>query len=250
MEALSKQLARSALGFAAAATVLVLTPDGWLRNMAATVQWYARSGVGLERILRTRPVPLLLYALFWLMMLVGAVSLVRCVTVMLRMARLASETPAAIAAAERPVVSERDEEARLEKKRIALTAVFVLSVPVMVLLPLGIYTLYDEIRWAVSTDFGVDRILRSNLGLIVLIVLGVLFAAAGLIALVRLIALYRRESRLRRGVPRASAERAVVSERGDADDKYLAQLDEYLKNGIIDKAEYKMMKERHERGRR
>lgn len=241
MERLSKQLARSALCFAVAAAAFVLTPDGWLRNMAAYVRWLIRNRVGLERILLSRTAPLLLFALFCLLMLAGLISGLRCVALLLRMARFASGTPAALAAAERIAVGERAEADRLEKKRIALTAVFVLSVPVMVLLPLGAYRLGEEIRWALVTDFGVDRVLRSNLGLLVLLVLGALFAVAGLISLVCLIALRRRENRQRQGVP------SVAAERGDAGDKYLAQLDEYLRNGIIDKAEYKMMRDRHER---
>ena len=245
MERLSKQLARSALCFAVAAAVFVLTPDGWLRNMAAYVRWLIRNRVGLERILLSRTMPLLLFALFCLLMLAGLVSGLRCVALLLRMARFASGTPSA--AAERAALSERDEAERLEKRIIVHTVIFVLSVPVAVLLPLGIYSLMEEIRWAVRVDFGVDRILRSNMGRIVLLGLGALFVIAGLISLVCMIVLHRRESRLRQGVPQAAAERAVVSEREEAGDKYLAQLDDYLRNGIIDKAEYKMMKERHER---
>ena len=245
MEGLRRRLAVNALRFAAAAAVYVLTPKGWLRNMAAYVRWLIHNRVGLDRILLERPGPLLLFVLFCLLMLVGLVSGLRCLALFLRMARFEDGTPSA--AAERAVVSERAEAERLEKRIIAHTVIFVLSVPVAVLLPLGIYSLMEEIRWAVRVDFGVDRILRSNMGRIVLLGLGALFVIAGLISLVCMIVLHRRESRLRQGVPSASAERAVVSERGGEGDKYLAQLDEYLKNGIIDKAEYKMMKERHER---
>ena len=245
MERLRKRLAVNALRFAAAAAVFVLTPKGWLRNMAAYVRWLIHNRVGLERILLSRTTPLLLFVLFCLLMLIGLVSGVRCLALFLRMARAGDETPSA--AAERAVVSEREEADRLERRIIVHTVIFVLSVPVAVLLPLGIYSLMEEIRWAVRVDFGVDRILRSHMGLLVLLVLGALFVIAGLISLVCMISLHRREARLRQGVPSAAAERAVVSERRDAGDKYLAQLDEYLRNGIIDKAEYKMMKERPER---
>ena len=74
-----------------------------------------------------------------------------------------------------------------------------------------------------------------------------LFALAALIALVRVIELAVRLARLE-GNPRAGAarERAVVSPRG-GQDRYLGQLDEYLKNGIIDRAEYRVLKERYSR---
>ena len=44
----------------------------------------------------------------------------------------------------------------------------------------------------------------------------------------------------------SSREKAVVSPR-EGQDRYIKQLDEYLKNGIIDRAEYKILRERYGR---
>ena len=73
----------------------------------------------------------------------------------------------------------------------------------------------------------------------------------GLVDLVRIPFLIRRINRIRTEDPRAaaSAERAVRSELTQGGDRYLRQLDEYLKNGIIDREEYKILKKRHQQGR-
>ena len=133
--------------------------------------------------------------------------------------------------------------------------VFSFSVPAAILTLFKLQQIRREIEWAQRVDFGVDRILRSHRADFVLMGLGALLVLAGLVSLTRIVALSRRAKR-EQGSPVADrtreravssdAERAVVSPR-DGQDRYLRQLDEYLKNGIIDKAEYKVLKERHAR---
>ena len=147
MERLSKQLARSALCFAVAAAVFVLTPDGWLRNMAAYVRWLIRNGVGLDRLLRYHPRPLIHFVLFLLLMLGGRVSALRCLSLLGRIARLAAQGEGGPS----PVRAARD------------------------------------------------------------------------------------------------AEEAVRCQHAGGREKYLEQLDSYLESGLIDKAEYRQMRERYER---
>ena len=113
------------------------------------------------------------------------------------------------------------------------------------------YMLYEEIQWAIRVDFGVDRILRASRGRFVTMALGALLGVWGLVDLVRIPFLIRRIRHIRAENPRsaASAERAVRSELDQGGDRYLRQLDEYLKNGIIDREEYKILKKRHQQGR-
>ena len=119
------------------------------------------------------------------------------------------------------------------------------AAPVAILITYELHQLRLELEWAQRVNFGVDRILRSHRGDFVLMALGAVLVIAGLVALVRIVVLIRRLNRLQ-GNPLAdaSSERAVTSARSGGD-KYLAQLDEYLKNGIIDREEYKVLKQRH-----
>lgn len=77
--------------------------------------------------------------------------------------------------------------------------------------------------------------------------IALLFALAALFALVRTVKLAWQLTKLE-GNPYldSSREKAVVSPR-EGQDRYIKQLDEYLKNGIIDKAEYKILRERYGR---
>ena len=123
-----------------------------------------------------------------------------------------------------------------DKLTIRLVIDIVLVSVALVAAILSTYELHQlrlELEWAQRVNFGVDRILRSHRSDFVLM------------ALVRIVVLIRRLNRLQ-GNPLtdASSERAVTSVRGGGD-KYLAQLNEYLKNGIIDKEEYKLLKQRH-----
>jgi C4-dicarboxylate-specific signal transduction histidine kinase len=147
------------------------------------------------------------------------------------------------------------DELKLQGKFAFHILVFSLSVPTVILTVFKLQQIRRELEWAVRVDFGVDRILRAHRGDFILMALGALLVLAGLASLVRIIVLARRAKR-EQGSPVAdrtreravssAAERAVVSPR-HGQDRYLRQLDEYLKNGIIDKAEYKVLKERHAR---
>ena len=135
-----------------------------------------------------------------------------------------------------------------DKLTIRLVIDIVLVSVALVAAILSTYELHQlrlELEWAQRVNFGVDRILRSHRSDFVLMALGAVLVIAGLVALVRIVVLIRRLNRLQ-GNPLtdASSERAVTSVRGGGD-KYLAQLNEYLKNGIIDKEEYKLLKQRH-----
>ena len=139
-----------------------------------------------------------------------------------------------------------------EKDRLTIRLVIdiVLVSAALVAAILTTYELHQlrlELEWAQRVNFGVDRILRSHRSDFVLMALGALLVLAGLVALVRIFVQIRRLNRLR-GNPledAASAERAVRSELDQGGDRYLQQLDEYLKNGIIDREEYKVLKQRH-----
>lgn len=121
------------------------------------------------------------------------------------------------------------------------------SLPVALIIAYKLRQLQREIEWAIRVNFGVDRILRARRGDFVLIALGALLVIAGLVSLVRIVVLIRRLNRLQGNpIADASSERAVTSARS-GEDKYIAQLDEYLKNGIIDREEYKVLKQRHQR---
>ena len=135
-----------------------------------------------------------------------------------------------------------------DKLTIRLVIDIVLVSAALVAAILTTYELHQlrlELEWAQRVNFGVDRILRSHRGDFVLMALGALLVLAGLVALVRIFVQIRRLNRLR-GNPLedAASERAVTSARSGGD-KYLAQLDDYLRNGIIDREEYKVLKQRH-----
>lgn len=147
-----------------------------------------------------------------------------------------------------------NEEKKLQT-RLALHILLVsFAVPAAVILALSVRSLIQEIEWAVRVDFGVDRILRARRPELVLMAFGLLLVLAGLVSAVRIVILTRRLVR-QRGNPLTDAvseraagsggERAVVSAAGK--DRYLSQLDGYLKNGIIDRAEYRVLKERYRR---
>ena len=135
-----------------------------------------------------------------------------------------------------------------DKLTIRLVIDIVLVSAALVAAILTTYELHQlrlELEWAQRVNFGVDRILRSHRGDFVLMALGALLVLAGLVALVRVFVQIRRLNRLR-GNPLedAASERAVTSARSGGD-KYLAQLDDYLRNGIIDREEYKLLKQRY-----
>ena len=146
--------------------------------------------------------------------------------------------------------STTDEEKKLQA-RLALHIFLVsFAVPVAIIIAFTVRSLLREIEWAIRVGFGVDRIIRSRMPELVLLALGSLLVLAGLVSAIRIVLICRRL----KGNPRADApseraagsgrERAVVSEAAGKD-RYLSQLDEYLKNGIIDRAEYRVLKERH-----
>ena len=136
--------------------------------------------------------------------------------------------------------------------RLVLCIVVVIFALVTVLIALHeAYMLYEEIQWAIRVDFGVERILRASRGRFVTMGIAAVLGVWGLVDFVRIPFLIRRINRIRTEDPRAaaSAERAVRSELDHGEDRYLQQLDEYLKNGIIDREEYKILKKRHQQGR-
>ncbi len=139
-------------------------------------------------------------------------------------------------------MNEKNKLTRALALHIVLVSV---SVPVAIMIAYELRQLRREIEWAIRVDFGVDRILRARRGDFVLMALGAVLVIAGLVSLVRIVVLIRRLNRLQ-GNPIAdvSSERAVTSARSGGD-KYLAQLDDYLRNGIIDREEYKVLKQRH-----
>ena len=119
------------------------------------------------------------------------------------------------------------------------------AAPVAILITYELHQLRLELEWAQRVNFGVDRILRSHRGDFVLMALGALLVLAGLVALVRAFVQIHRLNRLRGNpIEDAASERAVTSARSGGD-KYLAQLDDYLRNGIIDREEYKLLKQRY-----
>ena len=142
------------------------------------------------------------------------------------------------------------------RRRLALHLVLAsISVPAAILIVFKLQQIKREIEWAIRVDFGVDRILRSHRPDFILIGLGVVLVLAGLVSFVRIFVLSGRLNRLqgdpladaaRERAVRSDAERAAVSSQ-DGRDRYIRQLDEHLKNGIIDRAEYRMLKERYRR---
>ncbi len=124
------------------------------------------------------------------------------------------------------------------------------AVPIAILIAFKLRQIMSEIEWAIRVNFGVDRILRARSLDFIRMGLGVIMVLAGLVSLVRIVVLSRRLNRLR-GNPLtdASAERAVTGMRS-GQDKYLCQLEEYLKNGIIDRSEYRLLKERYRKNGR
>ena len=139
-------------------------------------------------------------------------------------------------------MNEKNKLTRALALHIVLVSV---SVPVAIMIAYGVRQLRREIEWAIRVDFGVDRILRSHRSDFVLMALGAVLVIAGLVSLVRMVVLIRRLNRMQGNpITDASSERAVTSARSGGD-KYLAQLDDYLRNGIIDREEYKVLKQRH-----
>ncbi len=135
--------------------------------------------------------------------------------------------------------------------RLVLCIVVVFFALVMVLIALHeARMLYEEIQWAIRVDFGVDRILRASRGRFVTMGFAAVLGVWGLVDLIRIPFLIRRINRIKTEDPRAaaSAERAVKSELDHGEDRYLQQLDEYLKNGIIDREEYKILRQRRRQG--
>lgn len=82
-----------------------------------------------------------------------------------------------------------------------------------------------------------------------ILVLGVfaVLALTCLIALLRFLGGIRRALREMRSRPEvmARSEQAVGCQHAAGREKYLRQLDEHLKSGLIDKAEYKLLRERY-----
>ena len=142
------------------------------------------------------------------------------------------------------------------RRRLALHLMLAgVSVPAAILIAFKLQQIKREIEWAVRVDFGVDRILRSHRPDFILMSLGAVLVLAGLVSFVRVFVLCRRLNRLqgdpladaaRERAVRSEAERAVASPQ-DGRDRYLRQLEEHLKNGIIDRAEYRLLKERYRR---
>ena len=69
----------------------------------------------------------------------------------------------------------------------------------------------------------------------------------GIVSFVIFVAALRRERREQRSRPgvQARSEQAVGCQHAAGREKYLRQLDEHLKSGLIDKAEYKLLCERY-----
>lgn len=69
----------------------------------------------------------------------------------------------------------------------------------------------------------------------------------GMISFVIFVAALRREKREKRDLPeaRARSEQAVGCRHGEGRERYLRQLDEHYRAGLIDRAEYKLLRERY-----
>ncbi|MBO5497286.1 MAG: hypothetical protein J5967_07760 [Oscillospiraceae bacterium] len=138
----------------------------------------------------------------------------------------------------------------MKKKRLSASfTVFFLSLWILLRLP------KEELRFTL-------RLLRSNLGNLPrllrflwraeptrLLALGIfaVLALACLISLLTAVAGLCRALRERQSRPELAArrEKAVGSRYPAGREKYLRQLDDHLRNGLIDKAEYKLLRERY-----
>ena len=108
--------------------------------------------------------------------------------------------------------------------------------------------LFSVLLWAARTDFGVARLLRTDTRILLLLVGFLALLLAMLLSAVRSLRLMSRMVRLAARQPASSTRGAAPGSGAQTDrDKYVRQLDDQLKSGLIDRAEYKTLREKYER---
>ena len=159
--------------------------------------------------------------------------------------RAAREKPAA--ADERPQVS------KLKNRRGLWLGILISAIALLAILPKEL--LFDTLR--LFERFGFARawrlLLRTEPGRLIGLSIFAGLALLCLIAVLRMSALTRRIAREPENIPAARPVRAKAPETEDAvtcehhtgKEKYFRQLDGYLQAGLIDKAEYRTLKERY-----
>ena len=138
------------------------------------------------------------------------------------------------------------------QRRLAVNALlFVFSGAGIVLLAkMRIPRYLSFLRWAVDSEFGLMRALRMRptlalaLGFLVLVLIA-------LIAGLRCVGIFFKMARLtaqqNSGQPGPTRPAAPSAPTGAGMEKYLRQLDDMLRSGLIDRAEYRALREKYER---
>ncbi len=146
--------------------------------------------------------------------------------------------------------------AKLRKKLARAALRFVIAAAVFVLTPKDwLRSMTGYVRWIFRNGVGLDRILRYHPRPLILFALFLLLMLVGLVSALRCLVLLGRIARCgAQGEDGPSpvraardAEEAVRCQHAGGREKYLEQLDSYLESGLIDKAEYRQMRERYER---
>ena len=135
---------------------------------------------------------------------------------------------------------------KLQKRLSVHALVFVISSALLVLLARSeLRKTLSLLRWAAETSFGVGRLLRTDPrfllvpGLFLLLFFAALFAAIGCVRCFLNIARLTAQGESYDPAPARDPEMQ----------KYLRRLDDQLKSGLIDRAEYRALREKYERMR-
>jgi len=140
---------------------------------------------------------------------------------------------------------------KLQRRLSVHALVFVFSSALLILLSRSEMRMTIALlRWAAETNFGVERLLTDPRfilvpGLFLLLVLAAVFAAIGCVrCFLQMVWLT---------VPKDSAPPETPGKPDQSGpavagmEKYIRQLDDQLKSGLIDKAEYRALREKYER---
>ena len=140
---------------------------------------------------------------------------------------------------------------KLQRKLTVNALLFVFAGALLVLVSrTGMSRMLSALRWAAETDFGVDRLLRSDPRFFLVPGLFLLLFVVLVIAAVGCVRIFLKMARLTaQGEPFAPSAGSAARTAPDGTDmtKYIRQLDEQLKSGLIDRDEYRALREKYER---
>ena len=135
---------------------------------------------------------------------------------------------------------------KLQKRLSVHALVFVFSSALLILLSRSeLRKTLSLLRWAAETNFGIGRLLRTDPRFLLVPGIFLLLFFAALLAAIGCVRCFLNIARLT-----AQGESYDPAPARDPEmQKYLRQLDDQLKSGLIDRAEYRALREKYERMR-